>query len=133
MYFTGSCEHDDEPSGSINGGEFLDHMNDFSDGHLFYFHRINDRRWRSGASDGSLLSYLDLWWLFDKEHFIRFATNQPTPWSRVLLDKLTVTQLVKKFSAFYGPKGLSPSSQEPATGPYTEPDAFIPHLPPVFP
>jgi len=25
-----------------------------------------------------------------------------TPWSRVLLEKLTVTQLVKKFSAFYG-------------------------------
>ena len=25
-----------------------------------------------------------------------------TPWSRVLLEKLTVSQLVKKFSAFYG-------------------------------
>jgi hypothetical protein len=25
-----------------------------------------------------------------------------TPWSRVLLEKLTVTQLVKKFPAFYG-------------------------------
>jgi hypothetical protein len=26
----------------------------------------------------------------------------PTPWSRTLLEKLTVVQLVKKFSAFYG-------------------------------
>jgi hypothetical protein len=29
-------------------------------------------------------------------------TNQPTTWSRVLPDKLSVTQLVKKFPAFYG-------------------------------
>jgi len=28
--------------------------------------------------------------------------NQLTPWSRVLLEKLTVTQLIKKFLAFYG-------------------------------
>jgi hypothetical protein len=29
-------------------------------------------------------------------------TNQPTLWSRVLLGKLIVTQLVKKFLTFYG-------------------------------
>ena len=29
-------------------------------------------------------------------------TYLPTPWSRVLLEKLTVIQLVKKFPAFYG-------------------------------
>jgi hypothetical protein len=32
-------------------------------------------------------------------------TNQPdkqTPWSRVLLEKLITTQLVKKFATFYG-------------------------------
>jgi hypothetical protein len=28
-------------------------------------------------------------------------TNQPTPWSRALLEKLTGPQLVKKFLAFY--------------------------------
>jgi hypothetical protein len=28
--------------------------------------------------------------------------EQLTPWNRVLLEKLTVTQLVKKFPAFYG-------------------------------
>jgi hypothetical protein len=32
----------------------------------------------------------------------RIITNQPSPLSRVLLEKLTVTQLVKKFPAFYG-------------------------------
>jgi len=29
-------------------------------------------------------------------------TTYLTPWSKVLLEKLTVTQLVKKFSAFCG-------------------------------
>jgi hypothetical protein len=28
--------------------------------------------------------------------------NNITPWSRGLLEKLTVSQLIKKFSAFYG-------------------------------
>ena len=29
-------------------------------------------------------------------------THSLTPWSRVLLEKLTISQLVKKFPAFYG-------------------------------
>jgi hypothetical protein len=29
-------------------------------------------------------------------------------------------------------KGSLPSSQEPATGPYREPDTFSPHLPTLF-
>jgi hypothetical protein len=33
---------------------------------------------------------------------IRFMNNRPTPWIRVLFEKLIVTQLVKKFSNFYG-------------------------------
>jgi hypothetical protein len=35
---------------------------------------------------------------------VQLITNiiKLTPWSRVLLEKLTVTQLVEKFSAFYG-------------------------------
>jgi hypothetical protein len=28
--------------------------------------------------------------------------NRPSPWSRALLEKLIVTQLVKKFTASYG-------------------------------
>jgi hypothetical protein len=31
-----------------------------------------------------------------------WLTDWLTPWSRVLLEKLVVTQIVKKFSAFYG-------------------------------
>jgi hypothetical protein len=34
------------------------------------------------------------------------AKNQLTPWSKVLFEKLTVTQLVKKFPAFYGTQGF---------------------------
>jgi hypothetical protein len=33
---------------------------------------------------------------------LRFQAYLLTPWSRVLLEKLTVLQLVKKFPAFYG-------------------------------
>jgi hypothetical protein len=46
-----------------------------------------------------------------------------TLWSKVLLEKLVVAQLSKKFSAaFLEPEGSSPCSQEPATGPYPELD-----------
>jgi len=49
------------------------------------------------------------------------VTNKsPTPLSRVLLEKLTVTQLVKKLPAFYGPQSPLLYSQEPSTGPYPE-------------
>ena len=33
-------------------------------------------------------------------------THSLTPWSRILLEKLTSSQLVKKFSAFYGTPGV---------------------------
>ena len=45
-----------------------------------------------------------------------------TAWSKVVLDKLTGCQLVKKFPAFYGTQKVSlPHSQVPATCPYPEP------------
>ena len=50
-----------------------------------------------------------------------------TPWSRVHLEKLTSLQLVKKFSAFYVPEGLSPHLQVPATCPYLEPARSSPY------
>jgi hypothetical protein len=44
-----------------------------------------------------------------------------TPWSRVLLDKLTSLQLVKKFPHFMETEDLLPHSQVPATCLYPEP------------
>jgi len=41
---------------------------------------------------------------------------------------LIVTQLVKKFPAFYQTQSPLPCSKEPATGHYPEPDASSPLL-----
>jgi len=51
-----------------------------------------------------------------------------TPCSRVLLEKLIVTELFKKFVAVYGTRMYITVSQEPATGPYLEPDESGPQL-----
>jgi hypothetical protein len=51
-----------------------------------------------------------------------------TPWSRVLLGKLTGFQLVKKFLAFMEPESPSPYPQVPATCPYAEPARSNPYL-----
>jgi hypothetical protein len=40
--------------------------------------------------------------LLDCSRPVTELKSQPTPWSRVILEKLIVTQLVKKFPAFYG-------------------------------
>jgi hypothetical protein len=45
-----------------------------------------------------------------------------TPWNRVLLEKLTGSQLVNKFPAFMEPESSLLHSQVPATCPYPEPD-----------
>ena len=52
-----------------------------------------------------------------------------TPWSRVLLDKLTDLQLVKKFLTFYGTRkfGSLPHSEASATYPYPGPAQSSPH------
>jgi len=55
-------------------------------------------------------------------------TNQPHPWSRVL-DKLIVTQLLKKFPAFYVNRRFSTVFTKAATGPYNESHESTPHLP----
>ena len=52
-----------------------------------------------------------------------------TPWSRVLLEKLTGLQLVKKFPTFLEPESSLPYSQMPATCPYPEPTPSSPHNP----
>jgi hypothetical protein len=50
-----------------------------------------------------------------------YCINKLIPWSRVILEKLIVAQLVKKLSAFYGTEGALPCSQMSATGPHPEP------------
>jgi hypothetical protein len=51
-------------------------------------------------------------------------TNKATAWCRILFEKLTVHSLqpVKEFPAFYGTESSLPWSEEPASGPYPEPD-----------
>jgi hypothetical protein len=45
----------------------------------------------------------------------------------ILLEKLIVTQLVKKFPTFYRTLKFITVFKEPATGPYPEPDEFSQH------
>ena len=54
-----------------------------------------------------------------------------TPCSRVLLEKLTGLQLVKKFSTFYGTRRFITAAQEPTTCPYPGParSSPYPHIP----
>jgi hypothetical protein len=56
-----------------------------------------------------------------------------TPYCKILFEKLIVTQLIKTYPAFFmEPKGSSPYSQKPATGPYTElVSSTDPYLPKV--
>jgi hypothetical protein len=43
-------------------------------------------------------------WILPTAHKILFLNNKQTPWNRVLLEKLIVAQLVKKFHVLYGIK-----------------------------
>jgi hypothetical protein len=54
-----------------------------------------------------------------------------TPWSIVLLEKLTGLELLKKFPHFMEPEISLPHSQVPSTCPYPEPAQSIayPHIP----
>ena len=57
-------------------------------------------------------------------------THLLTPYSRVLLENLTVSQLVKKFPAFYGTRRFITAFTS-ATCPYPEParSSPYPHIP----
>jgi hypothetical protein len=54
-----------------------------------------------------------------------------TPWSRVLVEKLIVTQLVKKFPTFYGSQMFLTTFKR--TGLFSEPDESNPQLYTIFP
>jgi len=58
-------------------------------------------------------------------------TNSLTPRSRDLLEKLTGSQLVKKFPAFYGTRRFFTAFTSAATCAYLEPDQSspCPHIP----
>jgi len=51
------------------------------------------------------------------------------PWSRVLLEKLIVAQLVKKFPAFYGTRSFITVFTTAGYCPYPDPDASSLHSP----
>ena len=63
---------------------------------------------------------------------LRAFLSKLTVWSRVLPEKLTSTQLVKKLATFMGPEGSLPHSQAHATCPYPEPAQCSPCLPSHF-
>ena len=62
--------------------------------------------------------------------FTYLLTYLLTPCSRVLLERLTGSQLVKKFPTIMQPEGSLPHSQQPATCPYPEParSSPCPHI-----
>jgi hypothetical protein len=68
----------------------------------------------------------------DNIHF-RQVLIKPTPWSRDLLEKLPVTQLVKKFPPFMESECSSLCSQVTATGHSSEPHESNPNPPTLLP
>jgi len=57
------------------------------------------------------------------------STWTDEPWTRILLQKLTVTQLVKKFLNFMKREGSLPHPQHPASSPCHDPDKSNPRPP----
>jgi hypothetical protein len=60
-----------------------------------------------------------------------FLPNELTTWS-IVIEKLTVTQLLKKFPAICGTQGFITMFTRALHCPYPEPDVSIPHLPVLF-
>ena len=58
---------------------------------------------------------------FKRRPIMNKHTSLLTPYSKVLLEKQTSSQLVKKFPAFYGTRMLITAVQVPGTCPYPEP------------
>jgi hypothetical protein len=56
------------------------------------------------------------------------STLQQNQWC-ILLEKLTVPQLIKKFPAFTEPEGSLPCLKQRVTCPYPETDDSCPHHP----
>ena len=75
-----------------------------------------------------LLTYLITYFTYLFTYLLTYLlTYLITPCSRVLLEKLTGTQPVKKFPKFHGTRSSLPHSQAPATCNYPEPARSTPH------
>jgi hypothetical protein len=60
--------------------------------------------------------------------WVTAVVNSLNTYNEVFLEKLTVAQLIEKFSAIYGThEGSLPYAQEPVTGPYPQQDESSPH------
>ena len=62
----------------------------------------------------------------EKNILTHLLTYLLTSWSKVLLEKLTGSQLVKNFPAFYGTRRFITALQKPTICPYPEPDSSSP-------
>ena len=71
---------------------------------LVIFH--NKCRWLTGAHTKTV------WWIYINK-YIYIYTYLLTPWCRVLLEKLTGLQLVKKFPAFHGTRRFITAPKRP--------------------
>jgi len=62
-----------------------------------------------------------------------YACSKLTPWSRVLLEKLSIAQLIIHSPLCIQPEVSLPCSRQSATGPYPELHAYSPHPLTLFP
>ena len=67
--------------------------------HSIFNFLLHSYMWSRGQHTLPHCSFM--WWLIGFDQFVTL-TYLLTPWSRVLLEKLTGFQLIKKFPAFYG-------------------------------
>ena len=88
----------------------------------------------SNISPYTLLQILETYVIATKQDtFLHpYKTYLTTAYGRVLLEKLTCSQLDNKRPAFYGTHRFITSLQEPATCPYLEPDQSSPCPHPTY-
>jgi hypothetical protein len=75
---------------------------------------------------------MDASYVNDTDNEVQMRITNSMEWNIVLLEQLTVNQMVKKLPAFYGSRRLNIVSQEPAIGPNPEPAEFNPYLRTLF-
>ena len=119
VQMTGPCEHCNEDSSCIKCKEFPDQLTNWTYSAEFVRHVLSHLC--SSSYAGPVLSVL----LFSVAG-TSTLTNQLTPWSRILPDKLTVAQIFKKYPAFYGTRRFITTFKIARQMPYPEPDLSSP-------